>query len=950
MATSSLQAMDNKLPPGVRKNMAESDDLQDALKQIEDALQEEQSRPGGPRKWVVDGLRSSWDEYKAKLVGSGAVAQGQNAIAAGERAVVFRQGNGNFINTGNVQGNVYFGKAGRNAVEDLAIYRSVLAQTTATLQLHGLSPAASGPDAFQKPMDLAKIYIGLDTESLVKESEHGHIVNRIETTEPLLREETRKMTALEALIFNRRIVLLGDPGGGKSTFVRFITYCLAMHSLDPRAGWLERLSGWNAEEAEILPVVLILRDYAASLPKELPAKAEAAHLCGFLKARLDAQHLAFAFGPIEEALENGNALVMLDGLDEVTMVEQRVFIRDAVQAFMERFPGNRYLITCRFLSYLPPIKGKPDFRLTKVAEFRLAPFDDKKIDAFIECWYYEMGLPEKIEKLKVAVRQTDIQVLASNPMLLTVMAMVHVFSGELPNERVKLFEEVIDLLLFRWEAQKPGGGEDKQNLKTLLREAGRNEDDLKRVISELAFQAHARTGRQKDKLADISFESLLKGLAGLVGSYDQAQRVIDIMQERAGLLLEREPGVFTFPHRTFQEYMAGTYLVQKRENFIPNALELTDEGDAWQQVILLAAGYADHVRHEPEKPLLLANELCPIQMRDSERAWRRVWLAGDILLEIGQKRVQTSELGKDLLERIRNRLAQLLYEGRLSSVERVRAGDTLARLGDLRFREDFWFLLDESLLGFVEIPAGEFLMGSDPEKDGISEEDEEPQYTAYLPTYYIARYPVTVGQFRSFIEDSGYKPSDFNCLNDIPTHPVRLITWYDALDYCHWLTGKLVGHKNLPLKLRELFCTGWQVSLPSEAEWEKAARGSGGNIFPWSNKFEENKANTLEASIGDTSTVGCFPAGISTYGISEMAGNVWEWTRSSYQKYPLALSEDRLEQGNKWQIEKNGAVLRGGSFSVISKFARCAYRGKDLPDYRYHGVGFRIVLSPFCPK
>ncbi len=130
---------------------------------------------------------------------------------------------------------------------------------------------------------------------------------------------------------------------------------------------------------------LILRDFAATLPNELPAKAEVSHLCQFLKGRLIAQNLAFAYDLIEETLENGNALVMLDGLDEVTTVEQRAFIRDLVQAFIERYPDNRYLITCRILSYQPSTKGKPDLRLDKVPEFRLAPFDDKKIDAFIEC-------------------------------------------------------------------------------------------------------------------------------------------------------------------------------------------------------------------------------------------------------------------------------------------------------------------------------------------------------------------------------------------------------------------------------------------------------------------------------------------------------------------------------------------------------------------------------------
>ncbi len=132
-------------------------------------------------------------------------------------------------------------------------------------------------------------------------------------------------------------------------------------------------------------------------------------------------------------------------------------------------------------------------------------------------------------------------------------------------------------------------------------------------------------------------------------------------------------------------------------------LKLADQGDAWRLVILLAAGYADHVRHEPAKPLHLVNELCPRQMGENEQACRRVWLAGDVLLEIGLKRVQTSELGKELLERIRARLVQLLLGSRLSTVEHARAGDTLARLGDPRFRTDAWYLPDEPLLGFVEI-------------------------------------------------------------------------------------------------------------------------------------------------------------------------------------------------------------------------------------------------------
>jgi formylglycine-generating enzyme required for sulfatase activity len=292
--------------------------------------------------------------------------------------------------------------------------------------------------------------------------------------------------------------------------------------------------------------------------------------------------------------------------------------------------------------------------------------------------------------------------------------------------------------------------------------------------------------------------------------------------------------------------------------------------------------------------------------------------------------------------------ADLRRSDRLTAGQRAAAGNTLAGLGDPRFRPEAWYLSREPLLGFVEMPSGPFRMGSDAQRDPQAYEDEWPQHEITLPHYYIARYPVTVAQFLAFVEATGHQPENEGSLRGIANHPAVWLGWLDALTYCDWLTGRLRAWDGTPEPLATLLRReGWCVTLPSEPEWEKAARGTDGRLYPWGNDPDPNRANHGGTGILGTSAVGCFPTGASPYGVEEMSGNVWEWTRSVWAPYPYPTDKAGL-QAREYLQAREGVrrVRRGGAFFSSPRSVRCAVRLGSGPYPHGGGMGCRPVVRP----
>jgi formylglycine-generating enzyme required for sulfatase activity len=419
-------------------------------------------------------------------------------------------------------------------------------------------------------------------------------------------------------------------------------------------------------------------------------------------------------------------------------------------------------------------------------------------------------------------------------------------------------------------------------------------------------------------------------------------QLVRYLSHRAGLLVPRGVGVYTFPHRTFQEYLAACHLTDVD---YPDKVAELARGDPnrWREVALLAGAKA--ARGTASAVWSLVDALCyrTLSAGDAQPepdAWG-ARLAGQALVESADLEV-VSERNRPKVARVAAHLVRVLREGKLPAVERAAAGRSLAKLGDPRFRAAAWYLPDEPLLGFVEIPEGPFLMG---------EGDEQHELT--LPAYYIARYPVTVAQFRAFVNASGHQPGDPDSLRGAANHPVVWVSWHDALAYCTWLTETLRRWEGTPAPLMMLLREeGWLVTLPSEAEWEKAARGTDGRRYPWGEEPDPERANYDETGIGTTSAVGAFQDGASPYGVEELSGNVWKWTRSLWGKdfsdpeftYPYDPEDGRenLEAGNEVL-----RVLRGGAFFDSPSGVRCAARDGYFPNYRDLTFGFRVVVSSF---
>lgn len=250
---------------------------------------------------------------------------------------------------------------------------------------------------------------------------------------------------------------------------------------------------------------------------------------------------------------------------------------------------------------------------------------------------------------------------------------------------------------------------------------------------------------------------------------------------------------------------------------------------------------------------------------------------------------------------------------------------------------DFLFIESPFQLELIRIPAGEFLMGSDPMKDKDAQPAEQPQHRVYVSEFYIGKYPITNAQYSVYARA---KRMNFNHSRPSRNYPVDEISWYAAAAFCEWLSSE----------------TQRPFRLPTEAEWEKAARGTDGRIYPWGDEFDPKKANVSDGELkglakmlmSDKARVGKYsPHGDSPYGVADMTGNVWEWCADWYYEgeYKRHVTSGGAIKDPTGPATGDRRVLRGGGFGSRMN-ARVAYRHNVRPENSMAKLfGFRVVMN-----
>lgn len=770
--------------------------------------------------------------------------------------------------------------------------------------------------------------------------------------------ETVTVSVNEALAAHERLVVLGDPGSGKTTLLRYLALLYARDIAEHATLVRDKL---NVSEARRWPILLPLRQIGAFL-RTLTDDGTEGHalLLDFLFKSLRNERLDLPRDFFDAALQCGEAVILLDGLDEVADPDLRRRVARLVEDFTRAYPQCRYIVTSRIVGYTGAARLGEKYATTTVRDFTLAD-----VERFLTHWHRlvavgQLGPGESAEAyaadqtqqlLSAITANERVRELAINPLMLTVIAMVHRDRVKLPDRRAELYAEAVDVLLGKWEEAK-GLQPDVLILDNRPFDTG----DRRVMLQQIALKMHER------QLKEVSAEELRRWLGELFHAITNegrateraVDRFLNVIEERTGLLTARGEGVYAFSHLTFQEYLAAL-AIATRDDYA--AYTLPRVRDAWwREVILLEAGYFS--TQGPERTTKLIRAIA--DLKDEPEPYHNLVLAAECLRDVGEGRVQ-GNLAGEVLERLRADLDldfEKEFQRRQQEVELQRAREkrslfsrpkpsaeldktsvireviqrksaavqALARIESGAGTQPAFWRLPFGEPVWVHVPAGEFWMGGDGAYDG------KPVHRVALPAFQIAKTPITNVQYKLFVESASHEVpqhwDDGKIPRGLENHPVVYVSWHDALAYCRWLSE----------------ATRKVITLPSEAQWEKAARGDRDQrAYPWGDEWDASKCNSSELGINATTPVGIFPGGASPYGCLDIAGNVWEWTSTIYKDYPYRTDDGRenLEAGDDMT-----RVVRGGSFYYDQDNARCAYRYRYYPDFRSRYYGFRVVVAP----
>jgi len=736
---------------------------------------------------------------------------------------------------------------------------------------------------------------------------------------------------LRMLLNRPRMVIIGDPGSGKTTLMRRVANTLAAIwlKIDPELRRLEL----NLEDEIPLPLFIRISDLAlfierrrkAIVGEDLPSSVDSPEwLVRFLETTARENVWGLDANFYRKRLQEG-CLVLLDGLDETPSRQTRILTSAIIRNCGQTYEHSHFVVTSRPRAY--------DFEtaLTGYEEVVVEPLGDSAVQMFLRHWCSALfaeapALAEQhYHELDRALEaRSEIRRLASNPVMLTALAVVHWNEKQIPEQRAELYESIITWLS-RAREDRVGRA---------------SPDRCIRILQDLALgmQNHSQ-GRQ----VDVPLQWAAKFLAdrfsveSSLSTVEAAQTFLGEEELDSGIVVARGVDI-RFWHLSFQEYLAARALAALPEAN-QTATLFSDPGRLlsaeWREVVLLFAGILHRQGSQKLTSMLDAALACSFSTLSAQA--QLVGLVGAIQRDLASQDFKFKHPRFDAIRQEVMSVFQLDGAASLSLEARLEAADGLGQTGDPRFGSDTW----------VSLPAVEFVLGVQ------SCDAAAPGYHPWaLPTdgpprcvrasgFRIGRFPVTVAEYEKFVVSEGYvepefwsagghgawrRPLQWDQQLRYPNRPVTGVSWYEAMAYCQW--------------------RGQGVRLLTEAEWGRAAAGSAGRPFPWGGESPDpSRLNFAAADGGDArrrqslqhaTPVGFYPAGATPEGVLDLAGNVFEWCADEWLEPgadPSAGARPELR------------VVRGGCFASVALFVRSAFRGRYPADKRADHIGFRVCRS-----
>jgi formylglycine-generating enzyme required for sulfatase activity len=750
--------------------------------------------------------------------------------------------------------------------------------------------------------------------------------------------ETKTLT-WSGLLTQKRVLVSGDPGAGKSTLLRWA----ALAVVDRRLQMLGAGStsggqrGHEVPSTGRLPIWVDLTDVAARF-RPGSTLEEIADWESWLSVL--AASASLSEPQMRQLLGLGDVVLFLDKLDEVpNAVQRRQLARGIERLQRESSPlsaPNHVVVACRTRG----VEGA-DWAVA-FEEIRIVAMSSATRENLLRAWCQAIWGAEAATSLRFVLhamrRSPALAELAATPQVATMLARIAA-GGPVPIHRVPLYDHFVNSVLVTGR----------------LREHG----DAATVRGHLIALAHAM--QISSEVGVVSLEEA----HALLGARAGAPHLLDDLILHTGLItVDRKFGAsdfgakVRFEHRTLQEFLAACHFAEHPDVLLDNVFD-----SAWTETLamtagVLALGQPDRLRRFLAAVVGETTSQVPIP-EGAPTAWApRVAAASVCLNEIAPLGVPeyVLEPARAAQERVLPALR------RLEMHSRVAIADGLGSLHDPR-------LVPEAR--WVDVPAGPFVRGSD---DPDAWEQEGPVTTVVVSEFQVQRWPVTVGEFQLFLTGQGYHrqewwapegwawrqqqhldaPAGWGHQESRSNRPVTGVSWWEATAYCAWLT--LQG--DVP--------TGWRADLPTEAQWEKVARGpADGSLsrrrYPWGNDWSDpvgddneesgdlghagagDPANSLYCGIG-LCPVGLFAMDECPYGVWDLAGNVAERCLDGFAPYPAAPGKDPV-----CRDYAHGHVVRGGSWADYPLDLRVTARFGDPLSARDDRTGFRIVLNRVGP-